>query len=148
MAWDGTPAALLSGGVSALVSATTPTSNLDATNWDDVQSVDISLNPGESCQIQIWGVNPASVVSDLQFRVLTSPDGGTSWDNTPYLTGSVPQATATTWSSAHSRTIVVYGVKTFKLQFSSTVSSSRWTVNGTDAAAGQKSTYVKDGISA
>lgn len=95
----------------------------------------ISLNPGESCVIQLVGTS-AGTTSDLQFQVLTSPDGGTTWDTVPFMSGSIGWPGATTTAR---RSFTVYGCKTFKLQLAVSAAQTWTTCNAV---------YVKDGISA
>ena len=105
-----------------------------STNWLDC-TVAPALNSGESCLIQLQGTAGATA-SDLQFRILSSNDGGTTYDNVPYISGSLGWVTA---SVSHVRTFSVYGLKQFKMQIS--VSAA---VGWTACSA----TYMLDGISA
>lgn len=120
----------------ALIGTDQTTSSTLNTYGND--SSTISLNPGESCVIYLKGTTHSSTASDLLFRVLTSPDGGTTFDTQPYMSGSIAHPAAN--STLASRTFVIFGVKTFKVQLAVSVSSAAWSLcNGT---------YLKDGISA
>jgi len=150
MAWS-SPTDLFAA-ATQVTSAIVPITSDDA-NWGNAAGSNsnvITLNAGESCQIQIVGV-AGSTVGDLQFRVLTSPDGGVKWDNITYMSGSLGAVTA---ALEYRRTITVYGVRTFKIQFAPSTAFA-WTMMGAGAVAGTptnatgaKCTYIKDGISA
>lgn len=141
MAWAS--ATNLFTGSDGATSSTAPTTNHDA-NWGNAAQSNsniITLNAGESAQIFIAATSHATGTSDLQFRVLTSPDGGTTWDTIPYMSGSIGMVAVNT---LHSRTITVYGVKCFKLQFAPSLAYA-WTMKVTGTG---NSVYIKDGISA
>lgn len=50
-------------------------------------AVPISLNPGETANIQIEADFPVTPTDDLDWQILSSPDGGTTWDVQPIAAG-------------------------------------------------------------
>ena len=69
------------------------------------------LNPGEEAVVQLDFNPEASPTDDCEFRVLTSPDDGTTWDTVAYIGGSISYTT-----DPNIATFVVRGVERFKVQ--------------------------------
>lgn len=97
-------------------------------------SAEVTLNPGESAEVQISATFTGTSTADLWYRVITSNDGS-RYDTTPFIGGSVGRVVSTT----QTRTFLVSGVKNFKVEYAQSAS---------DAQAITIDTYViKNGIS-
>lgn len=97
----------------------------------------ITLNPGESCVVQISHTHAATAAADMLFQVLVADDNsGTTYDTLPYLSGSLAKGAN---SGVVRRTFCVYGVPAFKIQCTGSVA---------EVFTNLTITYKKDGISA
>lgn len=97
-------------------------------------STAVALNPGETAEVQISCTFTGTATSDLYFRVIAS-NNGSNYDNIAFIAGSIGKVISTT----QTRTILISGIKNFKIQYAQSVLDSQvMTIN----------TYaIKNGIS-
>jgi hypothetical protein len=69
------------------------------------------LSPGEEAVVQLDFNPQASPTDDCEFKVLTSPDDGTTWDVVPFIGGSISFA-----SDPNVASFIVRGCERFKIQ--------------------------------
>ena len=89
--------------------------NVTATTMADIPSdgatVAVALNPGETVNVQIEADFPTTPTDDLQWQILASPDGGTTWDVLPVASGLLENT-----SDPNRVTVQVFGFRTIKVQ--------------------------------
>lgn len=85
------------------------------TQYPSFVSSAVTLNPGETAQIQIVAAFPATTTNDLGIRVVTTLDDATeTWDDIAFMpVASIGRAASTTFE----RTIIVLGVYKFRVEF-------------------------------
>ena len=84
-------------------------------------STAVALNVGESAEVQISAAFTGTATADLFVRVVASNDG-VRWDTILYMSGmSIGRVVSTT----QTRTIIVRGVKTFRIEYAQSVSDAQ-----------------------
>lgn len=99
----------------------------------DGATVPVSLNPGETANLQVEADFPATPTDDLSWQILASPDGGTTYDVQPIAAGLLSNG-----SDPNRVTVQLFGYRTLKVQAARTGSTD--TVSVTVRVA-------KDGVS-
>lgn len=96
----------------------------------------VTLNPGESAQVQITAAFPAAAANDLGIRVVgTLDDSSETWDDLPFSAMSIQRAASITFN----RSITLTGPYKFRIEFRKL---------GTAAETVTVNAYVrKDGVS-
>lgn len=98
---------------------TTALSLVSTVVYGNASSV-VTLNPGESAEVQIAATFTGTATADLWFRVVASNDG-TRYDTVAFVGGSVGRVVSTT----QTRTFLVSGVKNFKVEYTQSVSDAQ-----------------------
>lgn len=84
-------------------------------SYQDVQEsaadMEISLNPGETAHIQFEFNPQGSPTEWCEWTILTSPDGGTTYDTIPFDAGVIDDDT-----DPNIQTALIRDVHTFKIQ--------------------------------
>ena len=84
-------------------------------------STTVALNVGESAEVQISAAFTGTATADLYLRVVASNDG-VRWDTLTYMSGmSIGRVVSTT----QTRTIMVRGVKNFRIEYAQSVSDAQ-----------------------
>lgn len=109
-------------------------------SWQTIQAtgpVDMvtTLNPRELAQVMIEADFQATPTDDAEFQILSSPDGGTTWDTSPIIPGSISNGT-----DPARVTVMIVGLERFKVQMKQTGS--------TDTINKGKIFVRQDGVSA
>lgn len=97
-------------------------------------STNVTLNPGESCHLQVRCDFPASPTDHLLISVYASPNDGTNYDVTPYMQYLLDKA-----SDPNGLSVLITGIKSFRVGVRRTGSTD--TITSADA------TIRKDGVS-
>lgn len=106
----------------------------------DAADMVISLNPGESAHVQIEFDPEATPTEFLEWHILSSPDGGTTWDTAPYDAGTLGYSVDPARIST-----VVRDIHTFKIE--AAVIDTDGTAGGDDVASTCTVLVRKNGIS-
>lgn len=111
--------------------------NVTATTMADIPSdgatVAVALNPGETANVQIEADFPATPTDNLTWQILSSADGGTTWDVLPVAAGVLENT-----SDPNRVTVQVFGYRSIKVQAART--------GATDTIA-VTARVAKDGVS-
>lgn len=96
-------------------------------------SPDRDLNPGETAHVQIEFDPVGSPTDNLEVRIYTSPDGGTTYDVTPFLAWVILND-----DDPNASSITLAGVRTFKVAVAAT--------GATDTHTSADCTVAVDGV--